>query len=115
MPRPAIEGLYELGHVLYVLEAGGQGFTPNDVASVECFWVSGDMHASSAGFVLRLRDRRLAHVDFRHWHPFEQNEDFSIAVEFLDEEEALPTPSAPEAPPAVWSRDTAHLNRRLQK
>lgn len=123
MPAPSIDGIYELGHVLYVLDAEGHGFTRRDIASIECFWTFGDMHSSAAGFVLRLADRRRAYVDFLHWHPFEQNEDFRIQVEPLPDDDSLPVLASPPGditggvtlPVGGWSHETAHLNRMLQR
>lgn len=114
--RPRIEGIYELGHVLYALHGESHGFARGDIERVECFWTFGDLHASAAGFVLQLRDGRRAYVDFLHTHAFEQVEDFRIEVEFLadDDDGSLPARSSPlDATGGVWSSDTAHLNRVL--
>ncbi len=110
MPAPRIDGIYELGHVLYALDAESHGFAKGDIDRVECFWTLSEMHSSTAGFVLRLRDGRRAYVDFEHTHGFEQEEDFRIEVEFLAEGQLLP---ATGEPPSGWSDDTARLNRRL--
>lgn len=114
-----IHGFYEFGHTLDVLDADSHGFTPADVAHVDRFWAYGDMHDSSAGFVLQLRDGRHAYVEFLHWHGFEQDEDFRIDVEMLEGDEVPSTPlrepvdpSAPW-PPGGWSAETAHLDRLL--
>lgn len=114
-----ILGFYEFGHTLDVLDADSHGFTPADVAHVDRFWAYGDMHDSSAGFVLQLRDGRHAYVEFLHWHGFEQDEDFRIDVEMLEGDEVPSTPlrepvdpSAPW-PPGDWSAETAHLDRLL--
>ncbi len=114
-----IRGFYEFGHTLDVLDADTHGFAPSDVSCVDWFWAYGDMHDSSAGFVLKLRDGRRAYVEFLHWHGFEQDEDFRIDVEIL-EGAGMPAaplrepidPSAPW-PPGGWSDDTAHLDRML--
>ena len=114
-----ILGFYEFGHTLDVLDADSHGFTPADVAHVDRFWAYGDMHDSSAGFVLQLGDGRHAYVEFLHWHGFEQDEDFRIDVEMLEGDEVPSTPlrepvdpSAPW-PPGGWSAETAHLDRLL--
>ena len=114
-----IRGFYEFGHTLDVLDAESHGFAPSDVAHVDRFWTFGDMHDSSAGFVLRLRDGRHAYAEFLHWHGFEQDEDFRIDVEMLEGDEIPSTPlrepvdpSAPW-PPGGWSDETAHLDRLL--
>ncbi len=112
-----IRGLYELGHVLYALDAGAHGLSRVDIERVECFWTLSEMHSSSAGFVLRLRDGRRAYLDFLHWHGFEQEEDFRIEVEFLPRDQATPASPSPHDrapwPPGGWSSETAHLNRVL--
>lgn len=112
---PTVRGLYELGHVLHVLDAGVDGFSRGDVERVECFWDFADMHHSEAGFVLGLRDGRRAYVDFRHWHAFEQDEDFGIEIEFLGEGQAHPAFSSPHEPVGGWSFDTAHLAKVLAR
>jgi len=104
--RPRVDGLYELGHVLHVLDAEVHGFARDDIEGVERFWTFGDLHCSAAGFVLALRGGRRAHIDFQHWHAFEQDEDFRIEVSFLDGE-----PPAPAF--GDWSDATSHLNRAL--
>jgi hypothetical protein len=112
--RARIDGVYELGHVLYALDAETNGFARGDIERVECFWHSGDMHSSAAGFVLRLRDGRRVYVDFLHWHGFEQDEDFRIEVEFLERDRTLPLPHSPAPwPPAAWSDDASHLDKVL--
>ena len=111
----AVRGVYELGHVLHVLDAGVDGFSRGDIERVECFWDFGDMHHSEAGFVLGLRDGRRVYVDFRHWHGFEQDEDFRIEVEFLNDGEAHPAFSLPHEPVGGWSFDTAHLAKALAR
>jgi hypothetical protein len=112
--RARIDGVYELGHVLYALDAETNGFARGDIERVECFWHSGDMHSSAAGFVLRLRDGRRAYVDFLHWHGFEQDEDFRIEVEFLARDRPLPSPRSPAPwPPVAWSDDASHLDKVL--
>ncbi|MBP6769083.1 MAG: hypothetical protein KA171_14990 [Reyranella sp.] len=114
-----IRGFYEFGHTLDVLNADSHGFSPADVAHVDRFWAYGDMHDSSAGFVIQLRDGRHAYVEFLHWHGFEQDEDFRIDVEMLEDQEApsapLREPIDPSAPwpPGGWSAETAHLDRLL--
>src|SRR5215470_10107954 len=110
--RPRIDGLYELGHVLYALDAAAHGFSRGDIAAVECFWTLSDLHSSAAGFVLRLGDGRRAYVDFLHWHGFEQEEDFRIEVAFLEPGQEKPTLSPRSQPPGGWVAETAHLNRR---
>lgn len=114
-----IRGFYEFGHALDVLNADSHGFSPADVAHVDRFWAYGDMHDSSAGFLLQLGDGRRTYVEFLHWHGFEQDEDFRIDVEMLEGAEmpAAPLrepidPSAPW-PPGGWSDETAHLDRLL--
>lgn len=111
--RPRIDGLYELGHVFYLLDADAHGYGRADVALVEYFWTFGDMHSSWAGFVLALHDGRRAHVDFLHWHGFEQDEDLRIEVAFLAGSQPPPSPSSSQHPTGVWSLDAAHLNRML--
>lgn len=114
-----IRGFYEFGHTLDVLDAKSHGFAPDDVAHVDRFWAYGDMHDSSAGFVLLLHDGRQAYAEFLHWHGFEQDEDFRIDVEILERGE-LPTaplkeplPGSEPWPPGGWSDETAHLDRLL--
>jgi len=114
-----IRGFYELGHALDVLDGESHGFGPADIERVERYWAYGDMHDSTAGFVLRLRDGRRAYGEFVHWHGFEQDEDFRIDVEMLEGDEVPSTPlrepidpSAPW-PPGGWSDETAHLDRLL--
>jgi hypothetical protein len=111
MANPRIDGVYELGHVLYALDTDAHGFAREQIERVECFWSFSDMHSSSAGFVLLLRDGRLAYVDFLHWHGFEQEEDFRIEVELLADGQARPALVSP--PAGGWSSDTPHLNRML--
>jgi hypothetical protein len=108
-----VEGVYELGHVLHVLDADLHGFSRDDIERVECFWTFGDLHESAAGFVLALRDGRRAYVDFLHWHAFEQDEDFRIEAEFLRSDQPYPALSSPQLPPADWSSDTGHLGKLL--
>jgi hypothetical protein len=112
-PRPRIDGIYELGHVLYALDAGTHGFTRGDIERVECFWTFGELHSSSAGFILRLRDGRRAWVELLHTHAFEQEEDFRIDVAYLSPDARLPALNNPHAPVEAWSFDTAHLDRVL--
>ena len=109
--RGRFDGVYELGHALYVLDGEIPGFAAPDIERVERFWTFGDMHTSSAGFVLCLRDGRRAYLDFQHWHGFEQDEDFRIEIEFLDAGVALPTFTSPEEPLGGWSDETSHLNK----
>jgi hypothetical protein len=111
--RRSIQGVYELGHVLHVVDRDLHGFSRNDIDRVEYFWTFGDLHQSSAGFVLGLSDGRRAYVDFLHWHAFEQVEDFRIEVEFLPEGQAHPDFSSPDEPLGGWSSDTAHLAKVL--
>lgn len=113
MALPRIDGIYELGHVLYALNAESHGFARGDVVRVERFWTFGDLHSSAAGFVLGLGDGRRAHVDFRHWHAFEQDEDFRIEVEFLAEAQEPRALAAAHEPNGTWSTETAHLDRVL--
>ena len=108
---PRVDGVYELGHALHVLDGEVHGFSRSDIARVERFWTFGDLHTSSAGFVLRLRDRRRAYLDFQHWHAFEQDEDFRIEVEFLDGETAPPIFPSPDQPPSGWSGEASHLDK----
>ena len=108
-----VQGVYELGHVLHVLDADLHGFSRDDIERVESFWTFGDLHESAAGFVLALRDGRRAYVDFMHWHAFEQNEDFRIEIEFLQSDQPYPALSSPHLPPAEWSSDTGHLGKLL--
>ena len=111
MANRRIDGIYELGHVLYALDGDAHGFARADLERVERYWSFGDMHSSSAGFVLVLRDGRRAYVDFLHWHGFEQEEDFRIEVALMPEGETRPALASP--PPAEWSSETSHLNRML--
>ncbi len=108
-----IDGVYELGHVLHVLDAELHGFSRSDIERVECFWTFGDLHQSTAGFVLVLRDGRRAYVDFRHWHAFEQEEDFRIGVEFLRSDQPYPALSSPQEPLGGWLLNTRHLGKLL--
>jgi hypothetical protein len=108
--RDRINGIYELGHVLYLLDAGGYAFGRADIDHVESYWTFGDFHSSSAGFVMKLRDGRRAYIDFLHWHAFEQQEDFRIQVEALTGDAQPRLPEEQQAT-ANWSTDTAHLNR----
>lgn len=111
-----IRGFYEFGHVLHVLDPDTHSFAHADIERVECFWAFGDMHSSSAGFVLRLHDGRRPYVDFLHWHGFEQDEDFRIEVDFLPADQDRPaTPSHDPTPwpPGGWSSQTAHLDKIL--
>jgi hypothetical protein len=111
---PRLDGLYELGHVLDVLDADLHGFSRRDMARVERFWSFSEMDRSSAGFVFQLHDGRRVYVDFLHWHGFEQDEDFRIEVEFLEGDRTLPSPRAPAPwPPAAWSDDASHLDKAL--
>ena len=96
---------------MHVLDADVHGFSASDIELVERFWTFGDLHTSSAGFVLCLRDGRRAYLDFQHWHAFEQDEDFRIDIEFLDGEAALPTLTSPDEPLGGWSDETSHLNK----
>src|SRR5665213_1246778 len=112
--RPRIDGLYELGHVLDVLDADTHGFSRGDMERVESFWSFSEMDSSSAGFVVRLGDGRRAYIDFLHWHGFEQDEDFRIKTEFLSTGRALPSPLGPAPwPPGDWTRETSHLDLSL--
>ena len=61
--------------------------------------------------MLCLGDGRRAYIDFRHWHAFEQDEDFRIEVAFLDGETALPAFSSPDEPLGGWSDETSHLDK----
>jgi len=106
-----VDGVYELGHALHVLDGEVHGFSRSDIERVERFWTFGDLHTSSAGFVLRLRDGRRAYLDFQHWHAFEQDEDFRIEIEFLDDDTALPVFMSPEEPLGGWAGETSHLNK----
>jgi hypothetical protein len=110
MKRPRIDGIFELGHVLYALDAESHGFARGDIAGVERYWTFGDMHSSSAGFILALRDGRRTYVGLQHWHAFEQVEDFRIDVAFLASAQALPA-LAPGEPVGGWSAETMHLDR----
>ena len=109
--RLRLQGVYELGHVLDVLDADTHGFARGDIARIESFWTFGDLHESAAGFVLALGDGRRAYVDFLHWHGFEQEEDFRIEVEFLRAGELYPAFSSAHEPQGGWSSDTAHLGK----
>ena len=110
--RPRITGIYELGHVLYTLDAESHGFARDDIAGVERYWSFGDYHSSAAGFVLRLRDGRRAYAELQHTHAYEQVEDFRVDIVPLDGDEPPPQPARP-LEPRVWSDDTAHLDRVL--
>ncbi|UYN93231.1 MAG: hypothetical protein KIT25_14290 [Enhydrobacter sp.] len=113
MANELIRGVYELGHVLFVLDGATHGFARADIAGVECFWTFGDMDRSHAGFVLTLRDGRRALVDFVHWHAFEQDEDFRVDVAFLGDGEQPPAPGQELKLPVAWSVETSHLARVL--
>lgn len=106
-----LDGVYELGHALHVLDGEVHGFSRSDIERVERFWTFSDLHTSSAGFVLRLSDGRRAYLDFQHWHAFEQDEDFRIEIEFLDGETALPAFTSPGQPLGSWSGETSHLDK----
>ncbi len=108
---PRIDGIYELGHVLYVLDGDAYGFARGDIARVECFWTFGDLHSSEAGFVFRLHDGRRAHVLLEHTHAFEQIEDLRVDVALLSGEDLPPLPQL--TPVSAWTFDTAHLERML--
>jgi hypothetical protein len=110
-----VQGVYELGHVLHVLDGDVHGFARSDIERVESFWTFGDLHHSAAGFVLGLRDGRRAYVDFQHWHAFEQDEDFRIDVAFLDAGQAHPAFSSPHEPIGGWSSETTHLDRVIAR
>ncbi len=107
---PRIDGLFELGHVLYALDAESHGFAKSDILRVERFWTFSDMHSSSAGFVFALKDGGRVYVDFRHWHAFEQDEDFRIQVSFLIGG-GLPELTSP--PLGGWLIETGHLDRMV--
>jgi hypothetical protein len=115
MARAHIDGIYELGHVLYALDADTHGFARGDIDRVECYWTFGDLHSSSAGFILRLRDGRRAWVELLHTHAFEQQEDLRIDVAYLAADAALPVLNNPHAPVEAWSFETAHLDRMLAR
>ena len=112
-----IRGIYELGHALYALDADARDFSRSDIEHVECFWTFSEMHSSSAGFVLRLRDGRRVYLDFLHWHGFEQDEDFRIEAEFLPRDQPHPVSQSPHDPahwpPGGWSSETVHLTKLL--
>lgn len=108
---PRVDGVYELGHALHVLDGEVHGFSASDIERVERFWTFGDLHTSSAGFVLRLRDGRRTYLDFQHWHAFEQDEDFRIDIEFLEGQTALPIFTSPDQPLGGWSSETSHLDK----
>ena len=110
--RPTIDGIYELGHVLYTLDPASHGFAREDIATVERYWSFGDLHSSAAGFVLRLKDGRRAYAELQHTHAYEQVEDFRVDVVLLDAGEPPPMPARP-LEPREWSDETAHLDRVL--
>ncbi len=112
MKRPRIDGIFELGHVLYALDAESHGFARGDIAGVERYWTFSDMHSSSAGFVLALKGGRRAYVGLQHWHAFEQVEDFRIDVAFLAGAHSLPA-LPPGEPVGGWLTETAHLGRAI--
>ena len=114
MKRPTIDGLVELGHVLYALDGANHGFARADIAHVETYWTFSDMHSSSAGFVIGLKDGRRAYIDFQHWHAFEQDEDFRIQVFFLAAGEKRPALTKMQEPAGGWSTQTAHLDRMIE-
>ncbi len=111
--KPRIDGMYEFGHALYALDSEIHGFARGDIERVERFWTFSDMHSSTAGFVVRLRHGSRAYIDFKHWHPFEQVEDFRIDVYGLEGEASLPEFASPQEPVGRWLTDTAHLERML--
>jgi hypothetical protein len=113
--RRSLQGIYELGHALHVLDLDLHGFGRGDVEAVECFWTYSEMDQSLAGFVLRLRDRRRAYLDFHHWHGFEQEEDFRIEVTFLQDGQRHPAFAPSDEPPGGWSSETAHLQKMLSR
>ena len=110
--RPRLEGIYELGHVLYTLDSASHGFAKADIEAVQRFWSFGDLHSSAAGFVFRLRDGRRAYVELQHTHAYEQIEDFRIDAVLLDCNQEPPVPARP-LEPREWSEDVAHLDRVL--
>ena len=112
MASPSIDGIYELGHVLYMLDRDSHGFARGDIARVERYWSFGDFHSSAAGFVLKLKDGRRAYAELKHSHAYEQVEDFRVDVIPLHEGEEPPTPVRP-LEPRLWSDATAHLDRCL--
>jgi hypothetical protein len=114
MPRPRIDGIYELGHVLYALAVESHGFGRDDIRHVECFWTFSDMHSSEAGFVLRLTGGRRAYVELLHTHAFEQVEDLRVDAAFVADEPELPAISTPNAAACEWSHETAHLDRVVE-
>ena len=114
MPRPRIDGIYELGHVLYALHAESHGFERGDIKHVESFWTFSDLHSSEAGFVLGLCDGRRAYVELLHTHAFEQVEDLRIDAAFLPDGRGLPAISSPQAAACEWSHDTRHLDRVVE-
>lgn len=111
--KPRIDGIYEFGHALYALDLESHGFAKGDIERVERFWVFSDMHSSTAGFVVRLRDGRRTYIDFKHWHPFEQFEDFRIDVSVLAGDTSLPELGSLQEPVGGWSTETAHLDRMI--
>ncbi len=115
MPRPRIDGIYELGHVLYALDAKSHGFARDHIEHVEAFWTFSDLHSSEAGFVFSLGDGRRAYVELLHTHAFEQIEDLRIDAAFLPDDRNLPVISSPQAAACEWSHETAHLDRMLAR
>ena len=110
--KPRIDGIYEFGHALYALELESHGFAKGDIERVERFWVFSDMHSSTAGFVVRLRDGRRSYIHLEHWHAFEQVEDFRIQVSFLIGG-GLPELASPQEPLGGWLTETGHLDRMI--
>lgn len=112
MAARRVDGIYELGHVLYALDRESHGFARGDIARIQRYWCFSDFHSSAAGFVMELSDGRRAYVELQHTHAYEQVEDFRIDVVPLDGAENPPMPSRP-LEPRVWSDDAAHLDRVL--
>lgn len=114
MARPRLDGIYELGHVLYALDPESHGFAQPEIARVERFWTYIDMHSSSAGFLFVLKDGRRVYADLQHWHAYEQTEDFRVEAQFLATGQADPVLARERQPPAGWTTETAALNRMLE-
>jgi len=110
---PRIAGIYELGHVLYTLDAELHGFAKADIQRVERFWSFGDFHSSAGGFLFRLRDGRRAYAELQHTHAYEQVEDFRVDVQILADGQTDPV-MPPALEPREWTGDAAHLDRVLE-
>ena len=59
--RPRIDGLYELGHVLDVLDDATHGFSRDDMERVDSFWIFSEMDSSFAQQKIWSANRKKAY------------------------------------------------------